>query len=251
MRKKNIVITPSWRPLVLNEDERKKLDQELRENQERLWKRIDEAKRPPTRPPASEEVSANGIPLRTVGISTTGIDSNYRLVERKRDFGDTVFYMLSALRDVITNNKTLSADQREHLRHTRDAFEKSIWRLQKYFGHNEEDIDLLEAMIAAAYEIGSFGAQHPIKRKLGTMPASGADPPWLKPLKEIGLRIFTEDPKIKEEAAVAATGEELEKLDIKKLGIKKLPGRWAIIKRLRAVRDEMGLPRRRKPKKRK
>jgi hypothetical protein len=224
------------------EDEEKK---RLENNQERLWKRIEKAKQPPIRPPA-HEVSADGIPIISIGISTTGIDTqfNYRLVERKRDFEDSLFYMLSALRDVITNNKALSADKRDHLRHTRDAFEKSIWRLEKYF-ENEQDLDLIEATIAAAYEIGAFGGRHPIREKIRTTPASKTDPRWLQPLKEIGRRIFTRDPKTKEEAAAVETCDELTKLDLKKLGIKQLPGLWAIKKRLRELREEMGLPPRR------
>jgi hypothetical protein len=141
-----------------------------------LWKRIEKAKQPPIRPPA-HEVSADGIPIISIGISSTGIDTqfNYRLVERKRDFEDSLFYMLSALRDVITNNKALSADQRDHLRHTRDVFEKSIWRLEKYF-QNEEDLDLIEATIAAAYEIGAFGGRHPIREKIRTTSARRPQP---------------------------------------------------------------------------
>ena len=225
------------------EDEEKK---RLENDQERLWKRIEGAKQPPIRPPA-HEVSADGLPIISIGISTTGIDTqlNYRLVQRKRDFEDIVFYMLRALRNVITNNKTLSASQRDHLKRTRDAFEKSIWRLEKYYFHSEEDFDLLEATIAAAYEIGAFGGRHPIREKIRTTPASNADPRWLQPLKEIGRRIFTRDSKIKEEAAVAESPQELEKLDLEKLGIKKLPGPSAITKRLRYLREEMGLPPRR------
>jgi hypothetical protein len=71
------------KPKKTYEDEEKK---QLENDEERLWERIEEAKQPPIRPPAYE-ISADGIPIISIGISTTGIDNqfNYRLVERKRD----------------------------------------------------------------------------------------------------------------------------------------------------------------------
>ena len=56
-------------------------------------------------------------------------------------------------------------------------------------------------------------------------------------------------PKTKEEASAVETCDELKKLDLKKLGIKQLPGLWEIKKRLRELREEMGLPPRRVPRK--
>ena len=43
--------------------------------------------------------------------------------------------MLSELNYVLRYNKTLSTDQREHLKRTRDAFEESIGQLKSAFMH--------------------------------------------------------------------------------------------------------------------
>jgi hypothetical protein len=82
--------------------------------------------------------------------------------------------MLSELTYAIRYNKTLSTDQRDHLRRTRDAFEESIGQLAKrvHASGPEDGLDLIEAAIAAAYEIGAFGGQHPIRGKLRIAPAA-------------------------------------------------------------------------------
>jgi hypothetical protein len=169
----NVIIEPAtafFDPEVDPKDERRHQDR-----QKRLWQRIEEAKRPPTRAPA-REVGLDGIPLLSFGISATGIDNefNFRLVERKRDFEDSVSHRLSELTYAIRYNKTLSTDQRDHLRRTRDAFEESIGQLAKrvHASGPDDGLDLIEAAIAAAYEIGAFGGQHPIRGKLRIAPAA-------------------------------------------------------------------------------
>jgi hypothetical protein len=154
------------------------------DRQKRLWQRIEDAKQPPPRLPA-RELDANGLPILSIGVSATGIDNefNFRLVERKRDFEDSVFHMLSELNYALRYNKTLSTDQRDHLKRTRDAFEESIGQLEKrvHASGPEDGLDLIEAAIAAAYEIGAFGGRHPIKGKLRIAPAAektkGRPPP--------------------------------------------------------------------------
>jgi hypothetical protein len=144
------------------EDEEKKW---FIHNRALLWKRIDEAKRQPTRT-ATRKISVDEIPVVSIG------ENHYRLQARKQDFEETLFLMRLAFRDVLTNDKKLSAEQRKHLSHMRDVFQENIWRLQEYFFHNEADIDLIEDMIAAAYELGTFCGRHPIKEKVHTARAS-------------------------------------------------------------------------------
>ena len=129
--RRNIVIEPVATLLDLEvdpKDERRRQDR----TQKRLWLRIEDAKQPPPRLPA-HELDANGLPLLSIGVSATGIDNefNFRRVERKRDFEDSVFHMLSELNYALRYNKTLSTDQRDHLKRTRDAFEESIGQLER------------------------------------------------------------------------------------------------------------------------
>ena len=157
-------------------DEQERVERYLRDKQERLWKRIEKAKQPPARSPA-REVSPDGIPLISIGISTTGIDDefNFRWVERRRDFDDSLSYMLSGLDNAIRSNKTLSTNQRDHLKRTRDVFKKCVGQLEKrvYASGPEDGLDLIEAAIAAAYEIGAFVGRHPIEGKLRTTKGRG------------------------------------------------------------------------------
>ena len=172
--RQNIAIEPVATLLDLEvdpKDERRRQDR-----QKRLWQRIEDAKQPPPRLPAHKS-DANGLPLLSIGVSATGIDNefNFRRVERKRDFEDSVFHMLSELNYALRYNKTLSTDQRDHLKRTRDAFEESIGQLERRVRASgpEDGLDLIEAAIAAAYEIGAFGGQHPIEGKLRTTKGAG------------------------------------------------------------------------------
>jgi hypothetical protein len=166
----NVIVQPT---IVFDDPETERY---IRDKQERIWKRIEKAKQPPTHSPA-REVSPDGIPLISIGVSTTGIDNefNFRRVERKRDFEDSLSYMLSGLNNAIRSNKTLSTDQRNHLKRTRDAFEESIGQLEKrvYASGPEDGLDLIEAAISAAYEIGAFVGRHPIEGKLRTTKGRG------------------------------------------------------------------------------
>ena len=88
------------------EDEEKKW---FLHNRALLWKRIDEAKRQPTRT-ATRKISVDEIPVVSIG------ENHYRLQARKQDFEETLFLMRLAFRDVLTNDKKLSAEQRKHLK---------------------------------------------------------------------------------------------------------------------------------------
>jgi hypothetical protein len=154
---------PVSKPKVkAHEDKEKKWFAESRKG---LWRRIEEAKRPPTHPP-EWEVSADGLPLVSLGRN------DFRLQARYQDFEDTLYFMRLAFKDALASNNKLSAEQREHLSHMRDVFEESISRLRIHLPHNEANMDLIEGMIAAAYELGTFCGRHPIKEKVHTTPAS-------------------------------------------------------------------------------
>jgi hypothetical protein len=150
---------PARKPKVKTyEDEEKKW---FLDNRKHLWRRIEEAKRlPPTRPPAWD-VSADGFLIVSVGRN------DLRLQARNQDFEDILFLVRLAFKDVLASNKKLSAEQREHLSHMQGVFEENILRLRK-----SADIDLIEGMVATAFELGTFCGRHPIKEKVHTAPAS-------------------------------------------------------------------------------
>ena len=136
-------------------------DEERKRFKERLWKRIDEVKhRPPFRDPDWDVIIAGKIPTHTVPISATGIDNahSFRSAERQRYFEDTLFYIRHTFANAIRNNKTLSSDQTEHINRVWEAFESNV-------GWLEGDIELIGAVIATAFELGTFCGEHPVKEK--------------------------------------------------------------------------------------
>jgi hypothetical protein len=158
-----------------------------------LWKRIDEIKhRPRFRPPEDWELKiiAGEIPTHTVPISTTGVDSSYhyRLVERQRDFERTIFYIRSAFDYAMTNNTTLSDDQIEHFKRVWDAFQSNVWR--------SGTDDLIEAMIATAFELGTFCGRHPVNEKARTGKGRGTISANIQRRREALTPLVLEEAKI-------------------------------------------------------
>jgi hypothetical protein len=90
---------------------------------------------------------------------------------RAQDFKNKMRRIVDVLQNEIRSNEKLKADEREQLKQTQNALQRGIARLGRKITSNK-DLDALESVITAAYQIGWFGGHHPIEGKLRAAPAS-------------------------------------------------------------------------------